>query len=176
MAVNTTVNGVVSAPTDVDYFVFEGRKGQRVLVSCLASSIDSRLRAAVELLALLLSASSLEALLFSPAAIISFRVVAFLVFAALVGIGLVLPLRRHVTDTQVALYLEECDPTLEAAILSAVETSGSAGIWMRRSRLSLRPPGATWRPLSRLTSRTASRKTRSIPVMTGRAALRLRLR
>src|SRR6478672_4455358 len=78
------------------------------------------------LLALLLSASSLEALRFSHAAIISFRVIAFLVFAALVGIGLVLPLRRHVTDTQVALYLEECDPTLEAAILSAVETSGSA--------------------------------------------------
>jgi len=64
------------------------------------------------LLALLLSASSLEALRFSPGAIIAFRVIALLVFAALVGIGLVVPLRRRVTDTQVALYLEECDPTL----------------------------------------------------------------
>src|SRR3954470_2424282 len=75
------------------------------------------------LLALLLSASSLEALRFSPAAIISFRVIALLVFALLVGVGLVLPLRRRVTDGQVALYLEECDPSLEAAIMSAVETS-----------------------------------------------------
>ena len=46
---NTTVNGTISAPTDVDYYVFTGKRGQRVLVSCLASSIDSRLRAALEL-------------------------------------------------------------------------------------------------------------------------------
>src|SRR3954454_11569395 len=78
------------------------------------------------LLALLLSASSLEALRFSPAAIISFRGIALLVFALLVGVGLVLPLRRRVTDGQVALYLEECDPSLEAAIMSAVDTSGAA--------------------------------------------------
>ena len=44
------------------------------------------------LLALLLSASSLEALRFSPTAIISFRVTAFIVFAGLVWIGLVRPL------------------------------------------------------------------------------------
>jgi hypothetical protein len=46
---NTTINGVIGAPTDVDYFVFAGTKGQRVVVSCLASSIDSRLRAGLEL-------------------------------------------------------------------------------------------------------------------------------
>src|SRR6188768_2305547 len=79
--------------------------------------------AAGTLLALLASASSLEALRFSPTAIISFRIIALLVFAGLVWIGFVLPLRRRVTDTQVALYLEECDPTLEAAILSAIESS-----------------------------------------------------
>jgi hypothetical protein len=45
---NSTVHGAVSAPTDVDYFVFAGKKGQRVLVSCLASSIDSRLSPGVE--------------------------------------------------------------------------------------------------------------------------------
>src|SRR6476646_7441254 len=75
------------------------------------------------LLALFLSASSLEALRFSPTAIISFRILALLVFAALVGVGFVQPLRRRVTDSQVALYLEEKDPTLEAAILSAIESS-----------------------------------------------------
>ncbi|MFN7984969.1 MAG: DUF4175 family protein, partial [Vicinamibacterales bacterium] len=78
------------------------------------------------LLALFLSASSLEALRFSPAAIISFRIIAALVFAALVWIGFVLPLRRRVTDGQVALYLEEKDPSLQAAILSAIESVPAA--------------------------------------------------
>ena len=42
--------------------------------------------------------------------------------------GFVWPLRRQVTDAQVAMYLEECDPTLEAAILSAVEATADGGI------------------------------------------------
>jgi hypothetical protein len=46
---NTVVHGAIAAPTDVDYFVFAGKRGQRVVVSCLASSIDSRLHAALEL-------------------------------------------------------------------------------------------------------------------------------
>jgi hypothetical protein len=78
------------------------------------------------LLALFLSASSLEALRFSPAAIITFRLIALLVFAGLVLVGFVAPLRRRVSDSQVALYLEERDTTLEAAILSAIESSSSA--------------------------------------------------
>jgi hypothetical protein len=45
---NSTINGVIAAPTDVDYFVFAGKKGQRVIVSCLSSSIDSRLHPAIE--------------------------------------------------------------------------------------------------------------------------------
>ncbi|HMF11223.1 MAG TPA: PPC domain-containing protein, partial [Gemmataceae bacterium] len=48
---NSTVNGTISAPTDVDYFVFAGKAGQRVVASCLASSIDSRLAAGLELYA-----------------------------------------------------------------------------------------------------------------------------
>ncbi len=47
--VNTTINGAVQTPVDVDYFVFAGKKGQRIVVSCLASSIDSRLDAGLEL-------------------------------------------------------------------------------------------------------------------------------
>jgi hypothetical protein len=46
---NCTINGAIAAPTDVDYFVFAGKKGQRVVITCLASSIDSRLMAALEL-------------------------------------------------------------------------------------------------------------------------------
>jgi hypothetical protein len=46
---NSTINGAISSPTDVDYYIFAGKKGQRVVVSCLASSIDSKLQPAVHL-------------------------------------------------------------------------------------------------------------------------------
>ena len=45
---NSTVHGAITTPTDVDYFRFAGKKGQRVVVGCLASSIDSKLTPAVE--------------------------------------------------------------------------------------------------------------------------------
>ncbi len=40
---NSTVNGVILTPTDVDFYVFAGKKGQRVVCACLSTSIDSRL-------------------------------------------------------------------------------------------------------------------------------------
>ncbi|HEV3146762.1 MAG TPA: hypothetical protein VGZ47_22945 [Gemmataceae bacterium] len=46
---NTVINGVINAPTDVDYFTFAGKKGQRVLLHAAASSIDSRAKPMVEL-------------------------------------------------------------------------------------------------------------------------------
>jgi hypothetical protein len=46
---NSVVHGTISNPTDVDYFRFAGKKGQRVVISCLSSSIDSKLDPAVEL-------------------------------------------------------------------------------------------------------------------------------
>lgn len=49
VALDSTVNGVISDRTDVDYYVFTGKKGQRIVLSCLASSIDSRLQAALDL-------------------------------------------------------------------------------------------------------------------------------
>ncbi|HJT76472.1 MAG TPA: PPC domain-containing protein, partial [Gemmataceae bacterium] len=45
---NCTVNGTIASPTDVDFYVFPGTKGQRVVVSCLALSIDSRLQPELE--------------------------------------------------------------------------------------------------------------------------------
>ncbi len=45
--IGTTITGVISAPTDVDYFSFPGKKGQRVLIQCLTASIDSRLDAEI---------------------------------------------------------------------------------------------------------------------------------
>jgi hypothetical protein len=41
--VGTTVNGVINPQTDVDYTVFAGKNGQRLLITCLTASIDSRL-------------------------------------------------------------------------------------------------------------------------------------
>src|SRR6185312_12079032 len=49
------------------------------------------------------------------------------IFVGLLFYGLVWPLRRRVSDAQVAMYLEECDPTLEAAIISAVEATSNGG-------------------------------------------------
>jgi hypothetical protein len=49
IALDSTVHGAITTPTDVDYFRFAGKKGQRVVVSCLTSSIDSKLTAGLEL-------------------------------------------------------------------------------------------------------------------------------
>jgi hypothetical protein len=73
------------------------------------------------ILALLLSAYSLEHLKFSPGSIIAFRIAMVMVSGALAWSFFVQPQWRKVTDEQVALYLEECEPTLETAILSALE-------------------------------------------------------
>jgi hypothetical protein len=86
-------------------------------------------------LALLLSASGLESFRFSAPAIITFRIVTVAVFVGLLCYGLVWPLRRRVTDAQVAMYLEECDPTLEAAIISAVEATAGGGSEAHSPRL-----------------------------------------
>ncbi len=77
------------------------------------------------LLALVVSASGLEALRFSAASIIGFRVAIAIVVFALVVRSVVMPLMRRVSDLQVALYLEEHDRSLQAEILSAVEAVAS---------------------------------------------------
>src|SRR4029079_10008583 len=40
--IGTTINGVLTAATDVDYSVFAGKKGQRIGLACLTASIDGR--------------------------------------------------------------------------------------------------------------------------------------
>jgi hypothetical protein len=47
--VGTVANGAIADRTDVDYFTFAGKKGQRVVAHCAASSIDSRLTAELRL-------------------------------------------------------------------------------------------------------------------------------
>ena len=44
----TTINGVISNSTDVDYAVFAAKKGQRVVLACLTAAIDSPAKPQVE--------------------------------------------------------------------------------------------------------------------------------
>ncbi len=50
--IGSSVSGVIATPTDVDFFQFAGKRGQRLVCSVLASSVDSRLPAAVEMFSL----------------------------------------------------------------------------------------------------------------------------
>jgi len=45
----SVVNGFINNPADVDYYSFAAKAGQRVLVHCATSSIDSRARTLVEI-------------------------------------------------------------------------------------------------------------------------------
>ncbi|HKP29370.1 MAG TPA: hypothetical protein VJU15_08195, partial [Gemmatimonadales bacterium] len=73
------------------------------------------------LLWLVLGAWVLHSLRFSAAAVTAFRLTAWLLAALALVRYLVVPLLRRVTDTQVARYIEEHEPGLEALLVSAVE-------------------------------------------------------
>ena len=73
--------------------------------------------------ALVLSAWGLESWRFSPGSIITFRILVAIALASLIGWFLVRPLFWRVSDEQVALYLEEHEPSLQAEIISAIEAS-----------------------------------------------------
>ena len=80
-------------------------------------------------LAIIAIAYTLEALKFTPAAILAFRVITALVFVAAGAWFFARPLSRKVSDEQVALYLEEHEPTLDSTILSAMEATERPGDW-----------------------------------------------
>jgi len=73
------------------------------------------------LLALALASLGLQQTKFSPAWVTGLRIVTWAVFAVLVALWLFRPLRRRANDQQVALYIEEYEPSLQAAILAAVD-------------------------------------------------------
>ncbi|HEX6060216.1 MAG TPA: DUF4175 family protein [Gemmatimonadaceae bacterium] len=76
--------------------------------------------AAAALLAFVAGSAAMEHFRFSPAAIAATRVAAWTVLAALAAWLVARPLLRRVSDEQVALYVEEHEPSLQAALLSAV--------------------------------------------------------
>src|SRR3954469_834282 len=80
---------------------------------------------AVAFALLLVAAYGLDWARFTPASILVARVALFATLLGAVGWFLVRPLRRKVSDEQVALYLEEHEPSLQATLLSAVEASQS---------------------------------------------------
>ena len=46
--IDTVVNGQINGATDLDFYKFQGKKGQRILIICRAQRIDSRLRPELE--------------------------------------------------------------------------------------------------------------------------------
>jgi hypothetical protein len=51
LAINATVSGVIATPTELDYFAFQGAKGQRLFLDLAAERIDSKLDATLTLYA-----------------------------------------------------------------------------------------------------------------------------
>ena len=81
----------------------------------------------IGVLVFLVSARALEAARFAPGAILVSRIALAAAVAALTAFFFVRPLLQRVTDEQVALYLEEHEPSLQEAIISAVEATRAAG-------------------------------------------------
>src|SRR5215471_1808279 len=72
------------------------------------------------LLAIALASYGLQATKFSPTWVTGLRIATWAVLIGLLAFWLLRPLRKRVSDQQVALYIEEYEPSLQAAILAAV--------------------------------------------------------
>ena len=110
-----------SMPTDLLGIIAEVRRRWRLKLA---------LRGVVRVLAVLLAFFLVAAILmqwdrFSPVSIVMARVLLAVTLLTSIYWFFVRPLRRQVTDEQVALYLEEHEPSLQATLLSAVESSRS---------------------------------------------------
>src|SRR5882672_11105143 len=66
---------------------------------------------------------------FSPLSILGSRILLAVALVTSTYFFLVKPLRRRVTDEQVALYLEEKEPSLQTMLVSAVESSREGRHW-----------------------------------------------
>ena len=71
--------------------------------------------------AVLVGAYVMQTARFAPGAITGVRIAAYVVLALLLIQYMVRPLLRRASDEHMALYLEEHEPSLDAAVLSAVE-------------------------------------------------------
>jgi hypothetical protein len=83
--------------------------------------------AAATVAVLFLSAAALERLRFAPEAVLWLRVLTWGTLVGSLAAFLVRPLLRRVGNRQVALYLEEHEPSLDHAVVSAIEADPSTG-------------------------------------------------
>ena len=74
---------------------------------------------------ILLSGWGMDYFRFGAGAVTAFRIFSYLAIAALAWRFLIHPLRRRVSDETVALYLEEHEPSLEGALVGAVDAGSS---------------------------------------------------
>src|SRR5918999_2217887 len=63
----------------------------------------------------------MDALRYAPSAVIAARVLVWTAVVALAARFLAIPLTRRIPDDRVALYLEEREPSLDAAVVTAVQ-------------------------------------------------------
>src|SRR5262245_55920374 len=108
-------------PSELIGIIHDVRKRWRRKVALRGGAIAAGLVAA----SLVLSALVLQWLRFTPESILGFRILLALVVAVVAWALLIRPQMRRVTDEQVALYLEEHEPSLQAAIISAIEAERS---------------------------------------------------
>src|SRR5688572_31287793 len=107
-----------SSPTLLDIIAEVRRRWRIKLLMRGAVSL-----AGMAFLLLVAAAYGMEAAGFSATSILVGRIVLAAALVACAAWFLIRPLRRSVTDEQVALYLEEHEPSLQATLLSAVEAS-----------------------------------------------------
>src|SRR5688500_8112136 len=74
---------------------------------------------------LVVAALILDATRYPPAGVIAARIAVAVVALALVAWFVVVPMLPRPRDEQVALYVEENEPSLEGALFSAIEVSGT---------------------------------------------------
>lgn len=106
--------------TELEAIIRQVRRRWRIKLAVVG--IAQWLAAAV--LVFLVAAYTLEAFKFSPEAILAGRILTGAVLVALAGWLVVRPQWRHADDERVALYLEEHEPSLDSAMLSALDSSG----------------------------------------------------
>src|SRR5688572_20769463 len=80
------------------------------------------------LVTLVVAALILDATRYPPALVIAARIVLGAVALALLTVFVLAPMRPKPRDEQVALYVEEHEPSLEGALFSAVEVSSTGGV------------------------------------------------
>src|SRR5262245_19223585 len=118
-AMNESNVGAADGAADLLHVVDKVRRRWRMARVLRGSAI-----VVVALFATLITAAALlDALAYDPTAVIVARIFAGVIAAALVARYVVRPFLPKPPDAQVALYVEEHEPSLEGALVSAVEVS-----------------------------------------------------